>query len=66
MTLSEQVTALEALVVFDEECVRLLMNVKHRVWGEAKYDPYNEATQKFAAELLEDLQSLVGRLRIST
>jgi hypothetical protein len=64
MNLSEQVAALEARLVFDEECVHLLMKVKHRVWAEARYDPYSDATQKFAAGLMDDLQALVDRLKI--
>jgi hypothetical protein len=64
MKLSEQVAGLEARIVFDEECVRLLHVIKSTVWGEACYDPLNDSTQKFAARLTEPVQALCDRLKL--
>lgn len=65
MKISEQVAALEARVVVDDECVELLSAIKGRVWGEARCDPLNDSTQKFAAGLMPWIERLNEKLNFS-
>lgn len=47
----------------DEEPLRLLCDVYHRLWAEAYYDPFNELLREFAKPLCDKMEQANAKLR---